>query len=348
MRLIGTLAAGAALALMACTGCDRSSDSAGDAGGRNAAAEVVVYTSVDEPYARPIIEEFQRRTGIKVSLVTDTEAQKSAGLAARLEAERDEPRADVWWGNEIFHTINLAEAGTLAPYESPSAADVPALFKDAEHRWAGCGLRARVLAVNTKPPRRAWDPRSAKGLDALTDPALKGKIALARPTAGTTGGHVAALYVLWGPEKFGQYFRALRANDVKLLGGNSVVAEQVARGTLWAGLTDNDDVASAAKLPGASVDMVLPDQDTVGTLTIPTTVALVAGAPQPESAKKLIDYLLSAEVEKKLIDTHFARYSVRGGEAADGIKPMEIDYRAAAQAMSKAVELAMTILEDRK
>ena len=73
--------------------------------------------------------------------MTDTEATKSVGLAERLRAEKDNPQADVCWGNEPFHTINLAEEGVLAPYESPSAKDVPAQYKDPQHRWAatGCG-----------------------------------------------------------------------------------------------------------------------------------------------------------------------------------------------------------------
>src|SRR2546428_13266354 len=100
-------------------------------GRRDAAkSEVVLYTSVDEPVARPVLGEFTRRTGIIASIQTDTEPNKSAGLVARLEAERASPKADVWWGNEVFRTIGLAEAGVLEPYESPAAKDVPDGFKD--------------------------------------------------------------------------------------------------------------------------------------------------------------------------------------------------------------------------
>src|SRR5215203_5848130 len=105
-------------------GCNRSDS-------KQSAPTLVLYTSVDEPVFKPILAEFEAKTGIKVLVQTDTEATKSAGLAARLEAERDKPRADVWWGNEVFHTIRLAEAGVLAPYASPAAKEVPAKFKDA-------------------------------------------------------------------------------------------------------------------------------------------------------------------------------------------------------------------------
>ena len=54
----------------------------------------MLYTSVDEPVFKPIIAEFEAKTGVKVVVQSDTEATKSAGLAARLEAERDKPRAE--------------------------------------------------------------------------------------------------------------------------------------------------------------------------------------------------------------------------------------------------------------
>jgi iron(III) transport system substrate-binding protein len=326
------------------------------------ADRVVLYTSVDQPIAEPILRAFEQQTGIRVQMQTDTEATKSSGLAARLQAEKANPQADVWWGNEIFHTINLAENGVLTAYDSPSAADIPAKFKDPDHRWAGTCLRARVIAVHTgladvKPaqsaPPTASDPGAAglpvKGLKDLRDPMFKDRVAIARPTAGTTGGHVAALYVLWGEPVAEQFFRGLRANGCKVLGGNSVVAEQVGQGTVWIGLTDNDDVESA-QAAGGHLRMVLPDQgpDGQGTLTIPCTVGLVAGAKHPEPAKKLVDYLLSRDVERKLIEAKFGRYPVRGGSGAEAVKTMDVDYRAVAKMLPRAVQSATDILEGRK
>jgi iron(III) transport system substrate-binding protein len=318
------------------TGCRKNS----------AEQHVVVYTSVDQPVAEPILKEFERRTGIKVDLQTDTEATKSAGLAARLQAEKANPQADVWWGNEIFHTINLAENGSLSPYDSPAASDIPQKFKDPQHRWAGVCLRARVIGLHAGP---AGKPAAkVKGLKGLLDPALKDRIAMARPTAGTTGGHVAAIYTLWGDDKADAFFRDLRSNGCKLVGGNSVVASQIGQGTIWAGLTDNDDIEAAQK-EGGQIEMLLPDQGEKGqgTLAIPCTVAMVAGAKNAEAAKKLIDYLLSAEVEKKLIESKFGRYSVRPDPKAEPIRTMEVDYAAVAKNLQRIVDRATGILEGR-
>jgi iron(III) transport system substrate-binding protein len=305
------------------------------------ANQVTLYTAVDEPVARPIIQSFERATGIKVTLHTDTEANKTAGLAETLEAERSNPRADVWWSNEIFHTINLANAGILAPYAAPVAANIPDLFKDAQKRWAGTALRARVIAVHTKHPVAPH----ARSVQALCERQFRGKICMAKPNAGTTAGHVAAMYTQWGKANAESFLRDLKANGVTLLGGNSVVAEQVASGQMLLGLTDNDDVA-AMKRNGGAIDAVLPDQfdGGAGTLMIPCTAALVAGAKNPGAAKKLIDHLLSPEVEKQLLAAQFAGYSV-----FDPKRPlaMPVDYAKAAANLRSSIDSALTILEGR-
>ena len=331
-------------------------------GGSAAAAEVTLYTSVDQPVAEPIVRAFEQRTGVRVRLVTDTEATKSAGLAARLLAEKANPQADVFWGNEVFHTINLARNGALAPYASPAAETIPDRYKDAKNKmWAGTCLRARVIATaepagggapggggEGSGPAAGGKPRWATHVEALTDPAVKNRVALARPTAGTTGGHVSALYAAWGRDKADAFFRGLHANGAKVLGGNSVVAEQVGQGQMLAGLTDNDDVA-AAQRAGGQLALNLPDQGEgeLGTLTIPCTVALVAGRPGGDAAKKLADYLLGDEVERKLIEAKFGRYSVRAA-SGQGVRTMDVTYDKVAEHMAWAPNRAAALLEGRE
>jgi iron(III) transport system substrate-binding protein len=303
----------------------------------------VLYTSVDEPYVRPLIEQFERESGIRVTLVTDAEASKSVGLAEKLRAEKDHPMADVWWSNECFLTINLASDGVLAPYASPSASDIPAQFKDPQSRWAGSVLRVRMLASTAAHPPNWVKPMRLRD---LLRGDLKGKIALARPTAGTTGGHVAALYVLWGKDRAQQFLHGLHDNGMKLVGGNSMVAESIARGDLLAGLCDNDDVYDASTNVG-KLDAALPDQGDGedGTLAMPCTVGLVANCPDADPARKLIDFLLSPATDRKLIEAHFAWCSVR--DTTGKGKFMKIDYPEVARQMPTAIRAGTAILEGR-
>jgi iron(III) transport system substrate-binding protein len=314
--------------LIILVGCHRSSNT----------KEVVLYTSIDEPVARPIIDAFTQKTGIKVILKTDTEASKTSGLVETLRAEKANPQADVFWNNEPFHTINLAREGVLQAYDSSSASQTLAQYKDPAHLWAANGLRMRMIAL-------APGATAITSVEDLTNPKYKGKICMANPAFGTTSGHVAALFLKWGPEKGIQFLRDLKANDVKLLGGNSEVVKQVAAGNCVAGLTDNDDIdsmrAEGGKLQGAPARL----RDGTGTLAIPCTVALVAGAKDPAEAKQLIDYLLSREVEDELLKVKFAVASVR--QKSDR-SFMEVDYGEVAKMMPRAVDESRKILEGRE
>ena len=340
-RAIGAVRIAICFLAILFAGCNRHRDASSPAS--SSATSVVLYTSVDEPYVRPLVEQFQRQTGIAVTLLTDSEASKSVGLAGRLEAEKDHPKADVWWDNECFLSIRLADEGVLSPYDSPAAADLPPQYKDAAHRWAGSVLRVRVLV--SAPMAGGGGAKPARLADLLR-PEWKGRIAIARPTAGTTGGHVAALYVAWGDDRADAFFKALHDNGVHLVGGNSMVADSVARGDLLAGLCDNDDAASAVAEIG-KLDMALPDQaeGEPGTLAMPCAVGLIAGCPHPDAARKLIDYLLSASVDRALVQAHFAWCSARNPAAAGRF--LRVDYAAVAHAMPIAIRRATNLLEAR-
>jgi iron(III) transport system substrate-binding protein len=307
--------------------------------------EVIVYCGVDEPYASRIFEAFEQQTGIHVAVMYDIESSKSVGLAGKLEAEKDHPRADVWWGSEAFLSVRLADEGILTPYLSPAAQDVAPQFRDTDGYWTGTALRARVLAVGQPPP-----PFDLKGLEDLSDPRLKDKVVMSRPTSGATGAHLAAMYSTWGTDRARAFMHRVHDNGIKLVGGNAEVANAVGNGSFLLGLTDNDDVSDAAA-NGGKLSMFVPDQgpDAAGTLAMPTTIALVKGASHEADAKKLIDFLISPQTERRLIDMHFARWSVRGGDVAGNppIKAMPVDYRAAARIYPLAQREATDILEGR-
>ncbi len=94
------------------------------------ANEVVVYSSVDDVYARPVAEQFQRESGITVRFVPDTEETKSTGLVNRLIAEKERPQADVFWSGDPVRAALLKSKGVTAAYESSNAEGLPELFSD--------------------------------------------------------------------------------------------------------------------------------------------------------------------------------------------------------------------------
>lgn len=308
---------------------------------------VTVYVSTDRVFSEPVLREYQRRSGVKVNAVYDTEETKSTGLANRLLAEKARPQADVFWSNEPVRTLVLKSRGVLAAYRSPSAEGIPAALIDPDGYWTGFSARMRVIAYNTKTVARKDAPQS---IFDLSDPKWKGQVAMADPRFGSTSFHVAALYALAGDEKMDEFFRRLKANDVRIVDGNSVVRDLVARGEVKAGLTDTDDVNVAIE-DGQPVGMILPDRDGLGVPVMPNMVSLIANAPHPEEARKVIDYLLSADVESQLARSEAVQIPLHAGvpgpkniPAIETFKPMTLDYAKAAGRVEDVTNRLATIL----
>jgi iron(III) transport system substrate-binding protein len=336
---------GALLALgpQAATGC-RSAEPVGP---DNAARAVTIYVSTDRVFSEPILKDYERRAGVRVDPVYDTEETKSTGLANRLIAEQARPRADVFWSNEPVRTLVLKSRGILAPYRSPGAEGIPAALVDPEGYWTGFSARNRVIASHTKTVEAAEAPRS---VFELADRKWKGQVAMADPRFGSTSFHVAALYAQAGDEKMDGFFRDLKANGVRIADGNSVVRDLVARGEVKVGLTDTDDV-NVAIVNGQPVAMVLPDRDGLGVPVMPNMVSLIANGPHPDEGRKLIDYLLSAEVERRLAQSEAVQIPLHAGvpgpkniPAIDTFRPMTLDYTRAAARVGDVTARLATLL----
>lgn len=283
---------------------------AGCAGPRGADArpEVVVYTSVDQVFAEPILRRFEQSSGIRVRPVYDIEAAKVTGLVARIRAERRRPQADVFWNSEFAHTMALAAEGLLAPHDPAVAADIPARYRDPAGLWNGSCTRARVLLVDARQIPAAAMPSSIDDLLASRWPAQT--VAISNPLFGTMATQAAALYATRGPEQALAFFKNLKRRGVRIVDGNAVVRDLVVSGQLAFGLTDTDDAEGALRA-GAPVRVVAPDQSGGGTLVIPGTVALVRGAPHPEQGKALVDHLLQRSTEDALIRAGACQATVR-------------------------------------
>jgi iron(III) transport system substrate-binding protein len=308
---------------------------------------VTIYVSTDRVFSEPVLREYERRSGVKVNAVYDTEETKSTGLANRLLAEKARPQADVFWSNEPIRTLVLKARGVLAPYRSPSAEGIPAAFIDPQGYWTGFSARMRVIAYNTALVTPEEAPRSVFD---LADPKWRGQVAMADPRFGSTSFHVAALYAIAGDEKMDDFFRRLKANAVQIVEANSVVRDLVARGEVKVGLTDTDDVNVAAE-DRQPVGMVVPDKDGLGVPLMPNMVSLIANGPNPDEGRRLIDYLLSPDVERQLAHSEAVQIPLHAGverpknvPAIDTFKPMTVDYAKAASRVEDVTSKLARIL----
>lgn len=290
---------------------------------------VVVYSSVDDVFARPIAQRFQEETGIEVLLVPDTEETKSTGLLNRLIAEKERPQADVFWSGDPVRAAVLKRHGIAAPYRSPAAAELPPRFSDPEGHWTGFSARARVLVYNREKISAAEAPAS---IFDLLEPRFRGQACIANPLFGTTSMHAAALFAVLGEQRARQFFEGFVANGGRIVSSNGEVRRRVANGECAVGITDTDD-ANVARLEGKPVEIVFPDAGGIGTLIVPNAAVLIAGAPHSEAGRRFIDFLLAPETETALAASEAAQMPVRPGlpppaglPALAGLKAMEVDY----------------------
>jgi iron(III) transport system substrate-binding protein len=299
--------------------------------------EVVAYTSVDQPFSEPIFKLFEGEADVAVRAVFDTEETKSTGVLNRLVAEAAHPQADVFWSGDPVRVFVLMKRGLVAPYVSPNAAGIAPAFRAPDGAWTGFAARARVLLVNKTrvPPGEA--PRSVRDLAA---PRWKGQTAMANPLFGTTTMHVAALFAAWGDDQAKRFLDDLKGNGARIASSNGEVKRLVATGEVAFGLTDTDD-ADEARKDGAPVEVVYPDQDGIGTLLMPTAVVLLRGGPHPDAGRKLIDFLLSPEVERRLAQ-EAAHIPLRpdvaappGVRRASELRTMQVDYARVAENMER-------------
>ena len=244
------------------------------------APAVVVYSSLDDVYARGLANLFTKASGIKIQLVTDTEETKSSGILNRLLAEKERPRADVFLSGDPIRARVLVDEGAAMLRND----DGLALFS----------ARARVLIYNTNLVSAADAPRSVRDL-AL--PEWAAKSCLANPLFGTTAFHAAALFEIWGEQAAKKFFEDFALNGGTMLSSNGEVRRRVSAGQFAVGLTDSDDV-NIAIAEGSPIKAIFPESAEEGLLAVPCAAVLIKGSPNPNGGDKFIEFLRSPAAEE--------------------------------------------------
>lgn len=312
--------------------------------------DVIVYSALDEDFAYPILDAFERSIDNQCGVVAkyDVESTKTVGLAQQIIAEAESPRCDVFWNNEILHTVRLQKKGLLEPHAWNVPRDWPADMIASDGTWCGFAARARVLLINTKrlPDPDQWPTSVAE----LADPKWANDCAMARPLFGTTATHFAVMREQIGSDATLELLRTIKAN-ASIVSGNKQVAQAVSAGRVAWGLTDTDDAFIEVEL-GYPVDIVFPDQQPSqpGTLRIPNTVAILKGAPHPVAAGQLVDYLVTPQTEDRLAMGRSSQIQIhRDVKFPPPVLPttpvrwMRVDFEAAAEGWTEWANTLVTI-----
>ena len=272
-----------ALAVMAALG----------AGEAAAQGQVTLYCSAQEEWCRGLVQGFERKTGIKVSMT-----RKSSGeTMAQIKAEAANPRGDVWWGGTGDPHLQLAEEGLSLEYKSPKLAELQdwavRQAEQSKHRTVGVYTGALGFGYNSEllAKRRIAAPKCWAD---LLKPEFKDEVQVADPNAsGTAYTLMATIVQLMGEEKGFEYLRALHRNVNQYTKSGAAPAKAVGTGETLAGIVFMHDLVTM-KVQGMPIEVVAPCEGTgyeVGSMS------LIKGAKNLENAKVLYDWLLTPEAQ---------------------------------------------------
>jgi iron(III) transport system substrate-binding protein len=237
---------------------------------------------------------FAKSTGIKVNLV-----HRAAGEAlAALNAERANPKTDIWYGGTGDPHMQAAELGLTQEYKS---AALPKLYDWAQKQAVqsayktvgiysgplGISYNTEALAKKKLQPPKCWAD--------LLDPKWKGEIQAPNPiTSGTAYVQVATLVQLMGEEKAFTYMKALHKNISQYTRSGAGPVKNAARGENLIGVA----FAHEAAVESANGFPVVANSPCEGTGAEIGSMSLIKGARNTEAAKQFYEWALTPAAQE--------------------------------------------------
>ena len=254
---------------------------------------LTVYCSVQEEWCRPMAEQFEKETGIKVSMT-----RKSSGETyAQIKAESSNPKGDIWWGGTGDPHMQAAEEGLTEAYESPMLKDMQdwsvRQWKQTNGRTIGIYSGALGFAYNTKILAQKNLPEPKCWAD-LLNPKFKDEVQVADPnSSGTSYTMLATLVQIMGEDKAFDYMKALHKNINQYTKSGAAPAKATSLGETTIGIAFLHDHVTMI-VEGAPMKAVAPCEGTgyeIGSMSI------IKGAKNLDNAKKWYDWALTAKAQ---------------------------------------------------
>jgi iron(III) transport system substrate-binding protein len=250
--------------------------------------KLVIYTAYEENELKTFWDQFKKDLpdlAAKASYIRGS----TGPTAARLEAEKANPQADVMWGVFNDYMVSSGRKGLLEPYAAKESQAIAARFKAPDNMWQGVTLVTVAFAVNQKKMTELKLPAPKTWAD-LTDPKYKGHIVMSNPsTSGTAylllASHVSRL----GEDKAFQYYDALDKNLSQVTKSGGAPGRMAASGETPIGIALAYEV-EVAKKQGAPIDVIFPSDGVAWTFE---ANGLVKGAKNPANAKRFLDWAVS-------------------------------------------------------
>lgn len=295
-----------------------------------AADELVIYSGRSDKFVRPVVQVFEKKTGIKVVV----HSAKSALLINKLRIEQDKTKADLFLSNDAGSLQIASNMKLLAPMPASIIGQIPPNYRAQDNTWVGLSARARVLVVNTKKLDKLAFVKSV--LD-LADPRLQGRLGITHSANGSFIAGVTVYQKAIGDKKTLAWLEGMKRNaEGKVYNKHSKIVRDVALGKKDIGLVNHYYIyRHLDKKPDAPIRILIPDQGEKG-MGVAWNVAgigVVKYSQKKELAMKFVDFLISEEGQKIFAETN-REYPTRPGVAAAKQIPASGSYKVADVKMS--------------
>ncbi|AGI33877.1 TPA: ABC transporter substrate-binding protein [Mannheimia haemolytica] len=269
----------------------------GSAFANSALAEgrLTVYCSATNELCEQEVQAFGKKYNVKVAFVRNG----SGSTLAKIEAEKNNPQADVWYGGTLDPHSQAAEMGLLEPYKSPNLEQIIEKFRDPAKLKGNYSSAVYMgilgYGVNLDRIKKLGIEKVPSTWEDLLDPRLAGEIQIADPqSSGTAYTAIATFVQLLGEEKAFDYFRKLHKNISQYTKSGITPARNTARGETAIGIGFLHDYAIEKK-NGANIEMTAPTDGTGYELG---GVSILKGARNLDNAKLFVDWSLSKEAQE--------------------------------------------------
>lgn len=258
----------------------------------NAKGRLVMYCSATNEMCEAEANAFGEKHDVKVSFIRNG----SGSTFAKIEAEKNNPQADVWYGGTLDPKSQAGELGLLEAYRSPNVDQLVERFQDPAKVKGNLSSAIYMgilgFGVNTERLKKLGITEIPKCWKDLTDPRLKGEIQIADPqSSGTAYTAIATFVQLWGEDEAFNYFKQLHPNISQYTKSGIAPSRNTARGETTIGIGFLHDYAME-KQQGAQMELIVPCEGTGYELG---GVSILKGARNMENAKLFVDWALSKE-----------------------------------------------------
>ncbi len=281
----------ASMMLFALTGCGGGGSKAPDKKAAGGSKKLVMYWGALDDWMAKDIKEFEKDTGIKVEAVR----MSSGETIGRLKAEKNNPKASIWFGGPADGQIQAKADGLLEKYVSPNAAKIPDQFKDKDGYWTGVYVGYLGFASNDKLLKEKG-VAAPKSWQDLLKPEFKGQVVSANPgSSGTAYTMLATIVQMMGEEKGLAYMKALNGQMKNYQKSGTAPARMAGQGECMVGISFLHDAIKYREEGMKDLVLTAPSEGTGYEIG---AVSLVKGGPDLENAKKFIDWCLTKKAQE--------------------------------------------------